>query len=119
MMAPQTIALKYCVNTKGRTPGFVIPQENKGVSGARNRGLEAARGKYIGFVDSDDYISLYMIEYLVGLLEEGNDFASCGWIYRTEEGVKRAIYEWKCKRNGNSNDILKCMFDARVCAKRL
>lgn len=34
----------------------VIHQENQGLSTARNRGLDAAEGEYIAFVDSDDYI---------------------------------------------------------------
>ena len=37
---------------------------NKGVSVARNTGLEAAKGDYIGFVDSDDYIAPMMFETL-------------------------------------------------------
>ena len=34
----------------------IINQENKGLSSARNTGIEKAQGKYIFFVDSDDYI---------------------------------------------------------------
>lgn len=45
-------------------PGTVvyIEQKNSGVSAARNRGLDVSTGDYIGFVDSDDYVSLDLIE---------------------------------------------------------
>ncbi len=42
----------------------VIHKQNGGLSDARNAGLENATGKYIGFVDSDDYISPLMYEKL-------------------------------------------------------
>ena len=42
----------------------VIHQENKGLSAARNSGMSIAKGKYIGFVDSDDYINVRMYEKL-------------------------------------------------------
>lgn len=42
----------------------VIHKENGGLSDARNAGLEIARGNYIGFIDSDDYIELDMFELL-------------------------------------------------------
>ena len=32
----------------------IINQENQGLSGARNTGIKAAKGKYVWFVDSDD-----------------------------------------------------------------
>ena len=42
----------------------VIHKKNGGLSDARNAGLVAACGSYIGFVDSDDYIAVDMYEKL-------------------------------------------------------
>ena len=43
----------------------VIHQENAGVSSARNKGILAAMGEYLGFVDSDDWIESDMYEALL------------------------------------------------------
>ncbi len=48
----------------------IIRQENRGVSAARNSGLEIARGKYIYFCDSDDDVIPKTLEQAVGLLQE-------------------------------------------------
>ena len=42
----------------------VIDQENRGLGGARNSGIEAARGEYLFFLDSDDYIASETLETL-------------------------------------------------------
>lgn len=46
--------------------------ENVGVAKARNKGLEMAEGKYVGFVDSDDYIEETMYEKLYNKAQEEN-----------------------------------------------
>lgn len=57
----------------------VIHQENQGVSAARNAGLAVAKGKYIGFVDSDDLLDADMYETLINTLtDEAADIAMCG-----------------------------------------
>ncbi|MGL4672698.1 glycosyltransferase family 2 protein, partial [Cetobacterium sp.] len=52
--------------------------ENKGQSYARNKGLDLAIGKYIGFVDSDDSIHVDMYKDLVEEMEKNFDLAVCG-----------------------------------------
>ena len=56
----------------------VIHKENAGVSAARNTGIEAANGDYIGFVDSDDYIAPTMYEDMLKLMAEHDlDIIEC------------------------------------------
>ncbi len=56
----------------------VIHKENGGVSSARNAGLDAASGEYVGFVDSDDIIAPTMYEELYGeLLRTDSDVSVC------------------------------------------
>lgn len=50
----------------------VISQENKGPSSARNAGLDNALGKYIYFMDSDDYLELNALEKLTDIAEENS-----------------------------------------------
>lgn len=71
----------------------VIHQENQGPSAARNRGLDAADGEYIAFVDSDDYILEDMYKKMLDkLLNYNVDLCVCQWQYEFSDGrqvVKR------------------------------
>ena len=48
----------------------ILNQKNEGVSNARNFGLQNAKGEYIRFVDSDDYVLPNSVEILVEVLEK-------------------------------------------------
>lgn len=65
----------------------VIHQKNKGLSGARNTGIENAQGEYLIFVDSDDTVEPTMVEDLYTYATE-NDCAivACGRNYVFEDG---------------------------------
>ena len=56
----------------------LINQENKGSASAKNKGLRIAYGDYIGFLDSDDFIELNSIEYMVNVMEYNDvDIVQC------------------------------------------
>lgn len=56
----------------------VIHKENGGLSSARNAGLKIASGEYIGFVDSDDYVSDKMFQRLYErIIEDNSDICIC------------------------------------------
>ncbi|HHV10177.1 MAG TPA: glycosyltransferase family 2 protein [Clostridiales bacterium] len=60
---------------------IVLHQLNRGLSGARNSGLEIAKGEYIGFVDSDDFIHPRMYEILYQYIKETDSMlAVCNYI---------------------------------------
>lgn len=59
-----------------------------GVAEARNTGLRHAQGRYIGFVDSDDWVEPQMFEQLVKAAEKHNaEIAICGHVKETGDGV--------------------------------
>lgn len=61
----------------------VLHIQNGGQSHARNEGLKAATGEYIGFVDGDDAPMPQMYEKLLKLMKENNaDIAECNFVGR-------------------------------------
>ena len=68
----------------------IISQENRGLSAARNTGIDNASSNYYVFIDSDDEIMPTMIEELYDLLIKKNaDIAMCNFYYhRLSEQVK-------------------------------
>lgn len=71
----------------------VIHQENRGLSGARNTGLDKATGEFVAFVDSDDYLELSMYEKLMKAAIESEADIVVGDFYMVKEsGAER----WRC-----------------------
>lgn len=74
----------------------VIHQQNEGIAAARNRGVRQARGTYLFWVDSDDYVSPQIVEELYNnLLSNNADMSICNYT----QGSERA-YQFK-SQEGN------------------
>lgn len=74
---------------------IVIKQENKGVSEARNRGLEIATGDYVMFVDPDDWCELNMVEKMMEKIDSA-DLTYCAYFVDTDKytkTIKNAVTE--------------------------
>jgi glycosyltransferase involved in cell wall biosynthesis len=92
----------------------VIHKQNGGAASARNKGLEAATGEYICFVDSDDLVKKNYVERLLYMLDRTKtDIAVCSYeyyyqnviepeeiapigVFSEKEFIQRFLIDWKC-----------------------
>lgn len=91
----------------------LINQENKGLADARNKGIKYARGKYIGFVDSDDWITNNMYENLYDIIKRFNADISCAKFEKVkseDEIIEKLDNSIKIYSNEDSLKKL-CTFD--------
>lgn len=90
---------------------IVIHKKNEGLSSARNAGIDIARGMFLSFVDSDDYIQEDMHEFLYSILiREDADLAMCS--------LYNCYYGKKIKKNPtyynvvNTKDAIRILFES-------
>lgn len=71
----------------------VFHKENGGVSSARNLGLKKANGKYIMFVDPDDYCDILYVNKMYNTMKEYNsDITICSYFLDYGDNIKKNIY---------------------------
>ncbi|MEG1590517.1 glycosyltransferase [Chryseobacterium sp.] len=80
-----SIIKQYSEKYPDKVKAFI--KENGGLSDARNFGIDQATGDYLGFVDSDDYVSKTMFEEMLNLAEKHNaEMVICNIQKVDEEG---------------------------------
>jgi glycosyltransferase involved in cell wall biosynthesis len=85
-------------------------ETERGAAHALKAGYELARGKYIGQVDSDDWLDVQAIKHTVAVLD---DDAGCGLIYSNyidvDESGEQLRPGWRCSYNYSAEKLL-CVF---------
>ena len=95
----------------------VVHQRHEGVSNARNKGIDIARGDIIGFVDSDDTICENMYEEMIRCLDSNSSDIVCADACIVRKGIKfygKSTYEKDKFLNNNG-----CMYVLRKLRKRI
>ena len=90
----------------------ILSQENSGISRTRNKGIEISKGKYIGFVDNDDYVSEDYVEKMMSLADKLQaDVIKCGCVEFDSDTGKLlhdfGTHEDVTYENGLGKDLLK------------
>ena len=100
----QEICERYCQ----QDPRFhLINQENKGLSGARNRGMTESKGELITFVDSDDVLKEDMLEQLIKQVTSDDiDIVECWYTNDQEELAIPSPENVKIIFQGNAQEAL-------------
>ncbi len=84
----------------GKYPNVVvIHKENGGVAAARNTGIEAAKGGYIGFMDNDDMIRPEMMEQLYDSARRNDCDVVCTSAYEIKENGYEAFMHYPMEEN--------------------
>jgi glycosyltransferase EpsH len=106
-----------CKAYASKNPKFrYIKQDNQGQGAARNNGMKLAQGRYICFVDPDDWIEVETTRELLTLMDSSDaDFANFGIDFFTEKGITIRCFNNFSKRYLNGREIFKrAMLDREI-----
>lgn len=93
---------------------ILIKQDNQGLSATRNRGIELASGKYIGFVDSDDMIGIHMYEFLYRAIVEQQSEIAIGDYLVFDGGIPFFEMDYSSQKLAILEVLKELMIDKKI-----
>ena len=100
---------KICQSYVKKDPRVrLINQINGGVSSARNRGLDEAKGEFIAFIDGDDLVPAFYLDRLISVVDNTSIMVMCSHV---------RIRSFDYKFDESDKDFIE--LSAKKCAKRL
>lgn len=87
---------------------ILYEQDNSGVSNARNSGIKLAKGKYIGFVDGDDYVEPDFFECMLReIKKDDNQLVVFDYFIDMPNGKQYPYRSNYCKKKWDNNSLIK------------
>lgn len=101
---------EICLKYKKKDKRIIyLKVENSGPGGARNKGIDISTGKYIMFIDSDDYYDVNMVKTMVSCINKNNIQQECvicnRIIKKKNKNVKIELLEKEMKKGEKSDFI--------------
>lgn len=109
-------SLSLCRDTYGKNPNIkIIDKANGGVSDARNAGMRAASGKYITFVDADDWVeSDYLSHLYDDLTQNGADISVADYKIETTDEKKTAKVQIEKSKLVSGSQVMESFFNVQI-----
>lgn len=88
--------------------------KNRGLVRARKKGLELSQGRYVTYVDSDDYLEDSTFAKMLELiLEKDADLIACG--FQKDDGFRTTVFENRVASGVYEGDALRELYDRALC----
>lgn len=105
--------LEKYVNNNSRIK--IFEQSNKGISAARNLGIDHTKTNYITFIDSDDWIESDMIELLYrNIVKYNSEISACGYYLDFQNNVKEINADATIHNFTKKEALTRILFDEEI-----